>query len=555
MAVHRRILVGLPFALVLVMVWGATPASTDGVMPGGRGPARVGVNRDRFMADLKRHDFDVAEGGFQLWGIEDCPQSFAVMGTCYFNNPAAPYVMAVVPYWPDEFVDPAALGAFGPTEAGYGTTFRLDPNEAIVIYGFLPPKAAYFGLQSYLFTRKGAYQTDNATYNLISAIGAKDVFFHAVPYDAGRVSSFDSISDANNNVTVERQSGASWNQFRYFIITPDPYMDAQVRQALHQLSVRDKDIFTERIPSNMTFGLDADADDFVTGIRYSMPADGGGEGTLSNAWRQHPALTLLRVRDARPHRPDRLYPPWSPWLHWPARFHAPWDARARRPVPGYPAWRDNSPERRTAVDEWSLEADLTRLVQRVSEAWGQPCSDPTCSGRAGRFIDTQSPDFNLVGPKCDNIGMDCLGDTQDASYQFRGGYTFDDDEVYAVVGTLGTATGNATYVSLGVNNFRLRLGAENVEGTKLAGSADAGWYPGVDNLDQLYVYYFTRHCEGLEALTHGFCLSVEDTPFAVPPGVRATIVERDYMRPGTGRGPDSRLTLPSTALKLRRPAQ
>ncbi len=87
------------------------------------------------------------------------------------------------------------------------------------------------------------------------------------------------------------------------------------------------------------------------------------------------------------------------------------------------------------------------------------------------FIDTQTYPFNLVGPLCDNIGMDCLGDTQDASYQFRGGFGFDNGEVYAVVGTLGTATGNATYVSLGVNNFRLRLGAENVDGTKLVGSA------------------------------------------------------------------------------------
>jgi hypothetical protein len=151
--------------------------------------------------------------------------------------------------------------------------------------------------------------------------------------------------------------------------------------------------------------------------------------------------------------------------------------------------------------------------------------------------------------------MDCLGDTQDATYQFRGGNTFDDNEVYAVVGTLGTATGNATYVSLGINNFRLRLGAENVEGTKLVGSANPDWYPGVENSDKLYVYYLTRHCEDLVGLTHGFCLSVGDTALAIPPGVRATIVERDYLRPGTERGPDSRLTLPSTVLKLRRPEQ
>ena len=176
------------------------------------------------------------------------------------------------------------------------------------------------------------------------------------------------------------------------------------------------------------------------------------------------------------------------------------------------------------------------------------------AGQRPRPSSTRSRPFNLVGPLCDNIGMDCLGDTQDASYQFRGNLRFDNNEVYAVVGTLGTATGNATYVSLGLNNFRLRLGAANVDGAKLEGSATAEWYPGVDNLDKLYVYYFTRDCAGLEDLTHGFCSPVEDTALVIPPGDMASLVERDYMSVGTQRGPDSTLTLPSMVLKLHRPA-
>jgi hypothetical protein len=164
--------------------------------------------------------------------------------------------------------------------------------------------------------------------------------------------------------------------------------------------------------------------------------------------------------------------------------------------------------------------------------------------------------------------MDCLGDTRDASYQFRAGYTFDNGEVYAVAGTLGTATGNATYVSLGVQNFRLRLGAANVDGAKLVGSARAASYrrphaehrPARDQeqhsaLDKLYVYYFTRQCKGLEHLTHGFCLSVEDTELIVPRGDKASFVERDYIRVGTQRGPDSTLTLPSVVMKFQRPAR
>ena len=64
--------------------------------------------------------------------------------------------------------------------------------------------------------------------------------------------------------------------------------------------------------------------------------------------------------------------------------------------------------------------------------------------------------------------------------------------------------------------------------------------PWVNNLDKLYVYYFTRDCEGLENLTHGFCFSVEDTELAIPPGDSASIVERDTFAKGHSAGPTRR---------------
>jgi hypothetical protein len=516
------------FLIVTLVALGMAPAAwaADHRHPPGNRPVAEGISAEDFMAAAANRGFEVAEGGFRLWAIEDCPQSYEVTGTCYFNNPTAPYVMGVVPHWPDEYVDPATIGAFGATEPGYGTTFRLDPNEAIVIFGILPPEAAYFGLQSYLFTRKGGYEVNNATYRFIAQIGATGVFFHPLKGNPERVASFDSLSNSNNDEVIERQSGGSFGELRYFVITPDRSMNRKVRQILRRMSVAAEDIFTERIPANMQLGLDEDADDFVTGIRYSLPADGGAEGTPSDSWRHAPTLSLVRVRDPLPRR-------------------------SRQP---YPAWTRKSPERRTATPEAYLSADLARLLRRVSETWGQPCAAADCSDRAVTFIDTQSYPFNLIGPRCAEIGMDCVGDTQDASYQFVGGLGFDAGEVYAVAGSLGTATGNATYVSLGVNNFRLRLGAKNVDGSSLVGSADPSWYPDVDQLDQLYVFYFTRNCDGLENLTHGFCLSVEDSPLVIPVGDRASLVERDYMRPGTQRGPNSKLLLPSRVLRLQRPA-
>ena len=384
MAIRREIVVCLRLVVVLLLVWGATPASAGSVLPVGKASTETGISVDRFMAELRQRGFEVAEGGFQLWRIEDCPQSYDVMGTCYFNNPTAPYVMAVVPYWPDEYVDPATQGAFGATDAGYGTTFRLDPTEAVVIFGRLPPRAAYFAIQSYLFTRKGEYQTGNDTYRFIHYIGAADVFFHKVPGNPERIATFDSLSNSNNNVVIERQSGASFDQLRYFIITPDQYMDKQVRQGLHKLSVADEDIFTERIPSNMRIGLDADADDFVSGIRYSMPDDGGDEGTPSSLWRNSPTLTLLRIRDTRPNREPRRYPAWKdddpePRTavgenelesdpgdpHRPPERYRAWEERYPACEERFPAWEDDSPESRTAEDEHWLKPNLGALLRQV----------------------------------------------------------------------------------------------------------------------------------------------------------------------------------------------
>jgi hypothetical protein len=45
-----------------------------------------------------------------------------------------------------------------------------------------------------------------------------------------------SLSDSINNVMIERQSGASWDAFRYFIITPDGHMERELRQAERYLA-------------------------------------------------------------------------------------------------------------------------------------------------------------------------------------------------------------------------------------------------------------------------------------------------------------------------------
>ncbi len=515
----------LSLMIAAILLAAGMPASADSNPPIDIGDQTLDDAANRITNSMKQLDLEVQEGYFQMWGGDQCLPTFELMGSCFFNNPAAPYVFPVMPYWPDEFVDPATAGVFGETREGYGTSYRFDPHEAIIIFGFMPPPAHYFGLQSYTFTHKGTYETDNETYAFLSSLDAQDVFFHEIPLNPKRIGYFNSLSNSINNVVIEQQSGSVWEQFRYIIITPDGHLDTEIRQALVTLGVDTSQIFTEGIPENVRLGLYKNADDFVSAFRYSMPLDGGGVDTASYAWRHDPTLRVLRVRDTSPGYQKETFP----------------------------AWVTESPEARTGVSEAYLSEDLTKLVYAVAEAWEQDCSDLACTGRYRSFTDVQSAPFNVVGPKCAEIGMDCAGDTQDASYGFCAGITFDAGEVWAAIGTLGTETGNATYVGLGLNNFRLRLGAKNIDYTMLEGSAMPYDNGNIGNLDKFFVYYFARDCSMLESWTHGYCADVEDSELVLPAGDRAALTERDYIVPGTLRGPESTMLLPSRALKLMQP--
>ena len=56
-------------------------------------------------------------------------------------------------------------------------------------------------------------------------------------------------------MVIERQSHQAFDQIRYFIVTPDKFMNQSVREAFAGISVEDEDIFTESIPADMKLGL------------------------------------------------------------------------------------------------------------------------------------------------------------------------------------------------------------------------------------------------------------------------------------------------------------
>ncbi len=471
---------------------GATPLTLDEMGP-------------TMNAELTAQGFETAGGYFDILDVTDCPAIIPVMGMCYAMNPAAPYIMPAVQSWYDEFVDPATELAFGPVRAGHSFIFRLDPREAIVVFAELPPPARYLGAQTYLFTRHGSIDTTNARYAFVTTYtpSVKDVFFRLSP-NAERMMLFGSVSNSINNVVIAEQSGSSFGQQRIFIITPDQYMDRTIRSSLEATGVLSTTIFTEPISSFAQLGLGEEADDFVYVMRYAMPED----PALADEWRETLPLMVMRVRDRD---------------------------LARAPEP-YPA--DFEPEPRTANSEVGLMEDLDRLNDAVRAHWGLSPLSRADSTILNHFLELQRPDtMDLIGPHCAENTMHCVGDTQDTNYSYSTYLPLERGVLNALVGTLGTETGNATYVGLGLTRKEDLVGFANVDDTQLKGTA-AGYADGIiADPDKFFVWYVGRDCSRVSGSN---CTEVSEAD--IPYGGTLRMSIRNYIVPGSRRGPD---TLPS----------
>jgi hypothetical protein len=452
-------------------------------------PTNLKAKVQSLEANLEAEGFEVLRGNWNLFTIEDCKYAIARFGNCFGNNPTAPYIIPTVPLWEDEYVDRYLKDSIGPTQGDTWWTYRLDEREAIIVLGNLPPQGGYFGIESYVFTRQGEINTNDDIYRTITDEFMKSIIFSKSP-NPSRVMAFASVGDSNNNVTIQRQSGAIWDQDRYFIITGDSVMERKMKRALLQAGVFDKkQIFTEPVSNQVAkLGLGSSADDFMTIIRYSLPND----EVLGERWRRSLPLAIFRVREKNPSHTAMPYP-----------------APVREP--------------RSARSELYLQSDLNNLVKAVKDEWNQPQASDDRFQSLLQWVD-------LIGEHCLMRPMNCLGDNSDADYQISKTVNIDNGEVVAAVGVLGTATRNANYVSLSVNWLPPLVGVVNRSNDDLAGSADR-FSETVNNTDKFYIQYFARNCSGIEN-----CTVISEA--AVPKGQWIKVIQRNYVVPGTTRGAD-----------------
>ncbi len=487
---------------------------TDPLSKANRLPPSLELKVQDFSNSLEDSGYKVMRGYFALWTTEDCKYALQTLGNCYGNNPTAPYVLAFLPHWKDEFVDQSLHHALAAGQRNMTANYRLGEREALVVLAELPPPARYFGMQTNVFTGKDTLNTSDPVYQLLSSTPAladlRKIIFSTSP-NPDRMMFVASIGNSVNNVVIEEQSKESWGQQRFFVITPDQEMADEMAEHLATLEgVDTSQIFTEPVsPSLAILGYGSEADDFITYMRYSMPND----IVLGEQWREQLPLTILRVRD-------------------------PNDTTANNPfeIPNYSPKTAN-------FDEHALESDLSNLVAAVKEHWGDQDVDPVDFRSLSLWVDLigqhclggDGPPYPVVGIDLPRGPMNCLGDSQDADYQISGDtFYLDDDQVIAVIGTLGTETGNATYTSISVNWFPELVGVLNRDDIVLQGSA-IKFKEALANQStykNFYVYYFARDCSGL----YPWCQEVPKS--LVPIGDTVKIVQRNYINPGSSCGPD-----------------
>jgi hypothetical protein len=461
---------------------------------------------------LETKGFAVARGYWTLWGVDDCKYPLQTLGYCYGNNPTAPYVLAVVPLWKDEYSDPRFHYIINDPPRGMAANHRLDPREALVIVAQLPPPARYFGIQSNVFTREAAFNDEDPIIPFVAGDPLLQSILFGVSPDPLRRMLVASIGNSTNNVVIEEQTGQiPWNRPAYFVITSDAGMAAEMTDALTDAGASSSDIFTEPVaPDLVKLGLNSSADDLITYIRYALPLD----QAAGEQWRKKLPLAILRVRDVS----SRQY-------------------NDPLPIPMYEGRTSN-------YDENQLAGDFTALQNAVRLRWGQ-------QGSLVTFFSAYKA-LDLIGQHCLGYDdpfpaprgpMDCLGDTQDADYQISQSMQIDGGKVVAVMGTLSTATGNATYTSLSVNWFPELVGVSNIDDTDLDGTA-AGFSSVLrhrHNADRFYVYYIARDCDGLPN-----CREISKK--LVPTGGLIKFIQRNYVNPGSTNGPDPNKILNPVAI-------
>ena len=366
--------------------------------------------------------FDLQAGSLALVDFSECCEWVS----CFGNNPSSPYLAISLPRAEGQSVP-------NPDEDDDGNAiiWRVRADEAVVLVGRTPPRAAYFGYTLDLFDRERPGLLRD--------------------YILG------SIGDTINNLTIgtEGLDGAPFEQRMAIIITPNSAIEAPIRAALVASGLPDRAINVLPIPTPLARpGIEREADTFQLLHRVALFED-GAEG---DAYLADNGATVLRVTP-----------------------------RDEIDVTGYatPPLRPHG----TGTTEASLQASLDRLHEAILAA--HPVSPRNIDELE---VANRTPwQIDQFGYYCIENGVNCLADNHDTLYPISELFPLRRDDVVVVWGVNHEATGKATYSNFTVYGPDHIVGIVSVNSRQLAGSA-ADYIPDDPNVDMLYAWTIAREC-------------------------------------------------------------
>ena len=202
--------------ILLFAVSGSQGAAMDPLSKANRLPPSLEKKVQDFQSEVINKGYEVARGYWTLWSADDCRLPLQTVGFCYGNNPTAPYVLAIVPPWKDEFVDQSMQHAIIQGHKGMIPNYRLGEREALVVFAELPPPARYFGFGTNVFTRQTALNTNDPVYVKLTATpDLQEIIFGFSP-NPDRMMMIATIGDTINNVVIENQKHGELGATAFF---------------------------------------------------------------------------------------------------------------------------------------------------------------------------------------------------------------------------------------------------------------------------------------------------------------------------------------------------
>lgn len=481
-----------------------------------------GLNQyQNWIESLPNDKYSIAQGNAFLMQNNDCPQFVAVFNSCFGQNPASPYI---IPQLPTEssYVDPY-YGVQFESVAQSGQIvdmfYRLSDNDAMITVVSYPPKAAYFGYQSYVFTRESSY------YDSIEPPRSR-----LISPDPSRYDIFGSMGNDINNVIVQNQYGQSpWGGSTIMYITTS---NQNLAQALISNAtshgINRSSIFIEPIGANVITGNDKSADDMLTLIRYAVPESTRLASNWNASLNDH--VVVYRVSNQQV-------------------------AINRYGQNSYAAHAINNSESSLNIALQQLSTLLKTYLEQHQPLTPSATMVQTLATTGDNAQGV--PVSGLVGSVCVEYGTDCEGDNQDTSTYatlIESTVLLGPDETIFIAGVnhslpninnnhyLSVDVYNAANSSGVAGNSQTNFGATGFNSGNLNGSAlqllsDLGviippTYTELrSNIGSLYATFVARNCDNQTILTaNKYCINLMGNSL-VPSNSTVSITERSYVLP------------------------